>query len=306
MIRTHRLGAYLFVSGILAFSGFRSLIWGPLFGKIGGGFGLVLAAVGLGIVVSEVVVSRAERRPNAQTWEPAFNNGIALARDGRWDEAMPQFSSAIQASGAPLSRMRAAERIGDFLIENKKPADAIPYLHDALSLRMRYAAAQPATIAITASKLAEALYLQGDPAGARAASGTALAAIEKANPSSPDLVAAWVGAAKFATRTGEYERAEALLNRAMDRANRSGSIRAIQFVRSTLVDMYTAAGRYADAVKVGQENLNQMETSEPVVTARLHRQHADLLDLANRPDDAAKHRRVAQTLELMAGAQQQP
>jgi tetratricopeptide (TPR) repeat protein len=259
---------------------------------------------------------------------------------------MSEFHRAMTLTGPEPRRLRAAERIGEYLMERKKLVEAEPYLRDALSLRERlFGRTQSETVALrerlgdlymelgrpsdaahimhiqvdlmaaggyvttlesahAAAKLAEALRRQGDLTAAQEVSQKSIAAIEAADPYSPELVQALVSSSKLAMGSGDYSAAERLLQRANDCASRVGSTEGAQLVRSNMLALYVAAGRFADAVplskRVLSDNTLGRMAPDPIETSRLHRQHADLLERANRMDEAAKHHRIAETLDRIA------
>ena len=296
-----RFGTYLFIVGLLGFAGLRSFLWGPLLGKIGGWFGLVMAAIGLGLVVFEVALARQAARGPTNPWEPAVARAVALSSEGNWSEAIGAFETAMTRAGPAPSRLRAAERIGTFLVDNEKPLEAAPFLRQALQLRTQlYGVTRPAAVVPAASRLAEALHSQGDLAGAAAAYQVALDTLARVSTSSADLPPASIAAARFATQTGDFPHAEVLLKRALDSATGLGSVKVARLARSSLVATYKAAGRYSEAVLLNEVALKDAGSLEARENAALHKQHAELLELAGRPDDAARHRRLAQTLERLA------
>jgi hypothetical protein len=95
----------------------------------------------------------------------------------------------------------------------------------------------------------------------------------------------------------------------MECAERIGSEDKADLVRNNLVNLYVAAGRYAEAVPISEKLLKGSANSTKIAdlsdTARRNRQHADLLEQAERTADAAKFRRVAETLERLAGSSRQ-
>jgi tetratricopeptide (TPR) repeat protein len=312
---------------------------------------LVMLA-GAGLLVSRLLDFRHENRGRPeQKWEPVADNGIVLAINGRWDEAMSEFEKAMSLAWPEPRRLRAAERIGNYLEQRKKVVEAISYHRTALSIRERIFGASeqetrelrehmadlylqigdgatasellraqlntlaPSGHVITlesahaASKLAQALQAQGDLGAAHEASQKAIAMIETADPYSPELIEALVAWAQFGIATGDYSQAESALKRAMECAERIGSEDKADLVRNNLVNLYVAAGRYAEAVPISEKLLKGSANSTKIAdlsdTARRNRQHADLLEQAERTADAAKFRRVAETLERLAGSSKQ-
>lgn len=157
--------------------------------------------------------------------------------------------------------------------------------------------------ASVASQLADALFEAGDAAGARELSQNAIAALEQTDPYSPVLVKALVVSARFSVATGDLAAAEASLDRATACCERSGSDDQLDGVRRGLIDLYARTGRYAEAVPLSAKLLRAgtSSTKRPDMeeTVRTNRRHADLLEHAGRPDEAARFRKTADTLERL-------
>jgi hypothetical protein len=73
-----------------------------------------------------------------------------------------------------------------------------------------------------------------------------------------------------------------------------------------LQNVYVAEERCADALAIAQLRLKEARALEPAENARMRRELAELMDQLGRSDEAAKQRRVAQTLEGMIAAHPPP
>jgi len=277
-------------------------------------------------------------------WEPLFSQGVDQGNKADWTQAITSFQTALKKCRGNAERRQASEQIGTFLLRNDRIGDAEPYVRQAvnlstaalgpthaktIALRDRLSdlymkTGQPALAAqlhgramasATARDLstvggadaevryAEILQQAGDPTAAAALYQKALQTIEAAKTDSPALIPALLSAARYASGTGDRKRAEELLRRASRCMNKDTPGRVVDNVLSTLVEVLAAEERYADAVRVLQERLRG-PSREPAHNARLRRQLADLMDKANMPEEAAKQRRVAQTLEAMVRSSQ--
>lgn len=241
--------------------------------------------------------------------------GSYLQDRGKLREAIPYLCDALvlreQTFGPAQDTTRALrERVSDLYLKLGDGASAAQLLETQLNLVAPSGHVITLESARIASKLAQALKSAGDLTGAADASQRAIAAIETADPYSPDLVDALVVSAQFSIATSDHTKAEAMLKRALECADRVGSQAKAQLARDTLLNLYLASERYSDAVPLSERLLAGAESSGKTMevgeTARRNRQHAEVLEKADRPADAARYRRIADTLERLSSSPGQP
>jgi tetratricopeptide (TPR) repeat protein len=196
------------------------------------------------------------------------------------------------------------ERLGDLYLGTGQAAAAAQVMRSQMDLLASTGGADLIDQANAAARLSTALHQQGDVSGAEQALQRATAAIAATDQFSPALVKPLVSLSDLALSKGDHVQAESFLKRAQECASRVGAKDELRLVRARLLGVYSAAGRYAEAAPLSEKLLSESsgvgKASDPAETSRLHRQHADLLDRAGRPDDAIKHRRIAETLERIA------
>ena len=222
-------------------------------------------------------------------------------------EALPFFVKALEARTRMYGAEHPAtkqlrERIAGRAIESGDGDMAVRMLQEQLHLVAPWGRITSLEAARTAARLAEALLLVGDIDNARAASQDAIAAIESIDPYNVELVDALLTDARIHLETSDPKGAEPLLQRALENAQRVGSRARTDRVRRELLDVYMANGRFEEAVPISEKlvsGTNVAASRTPEENADLVRRHAELLERAGRPDEAARYRRTAETLERL-------
>jgi tetratricopeptide (TPR) repeat protein len=237
--------------------------------------------------------------------------GTFLLANDRIGEAEPYLRQALNlttlAFGPMAGRTVALrDKLSDVYISTGQPGLAAQLQKGALEAAASAPSSNTLGAAASSIRYAEALQRQGDAASAATQNEKALKIIAGADPNSPLLIPALLSASRYAIRTGDTGRAEELLDRALKSANPDTPKNLVDEARASLLQVYVAQDRYADAVAIAKLRLRDVWAPEPGVSARMRRELADLMDRAGMTEEATKQRRVAQTLEGMTAAQRPP
>jgi tetratricopeptide (TPR) repeat protein len=234
--------------------------------------------------------------------------GLFLFRANRPGDAEPYLREAVRLTTRAFGPMATRtvtlrDQLSDLYVKSGQAWQAADLQKQAL-VRAEPAKSANATLgsADTAARYAEALQLSGNAAEAEAYNQKALESLEKADPKSPMYVRAVVSASRYAASSGDRARAIDLLNKALDNATSDTPPKIVDDARATLVTLYTDAQRYEDAIKVLELRIARRSGLDPSRNAEMQRELADLFEKSGQPDAAAKHRRVAETLEGMISA----
>ena len=193
-----------------------------------------------------------------ETAEVHSNLGLILERQGRVDEAMPEFAAALRLDP---DHVPALVRVGAILAAKGRTAEAEGYLQRAIGLN-------PADLE-TRRMLAATLVQEDRVEDAI----RQYEAILRASPDDLDALnnVAWIRATHRDAAHRNGVEAVRLAERARDR-----SPEPVAVLYSTLAASYAEAGRYADAVAAGER----------------------AVDLARRANSSAEAERYAQQLAL--------
>ena len=237
--------------------------------------------------------------------------GMFLLTNDRIGEAEPYLRQALNLTTFAFGPMAAKtvalrDKLSDLYINTGQPGLAAQLQKAALEGAASTPSSNTLGAAASSMRYAEALQRQGDAASAATQNEKALKIIADANPNSPLLIPALLSASRYAVTTGDTGRAEELLSRALKSANPDTPKNLVDEARASLLQVCVAQGRYADAVAIAKLRLRDAWAPEPGVSARMRRELADLMDQAGMTEEAAKQRRVAQTLEGMTAAQRPP
>jgi len=237
--------------------------------------------------------------------------GMFLLSHHRIGEAEPYLRQALNLTTyaiGPMAPRTVAlrDKLSDLYMSTGQPGLAAQLQKTALEGAASRPSSNTLGAAQTSIKYAEALQQTGDEASAASQNEKALKVIAEANPNSPLLIPALLSASRYAIATGDAGRAGELLTRAQGLINLDTPRKIVDAVRAGLLKVYVAEQRYADALAIAQLRLKEAHAPEPAENARMRRELADLMDRVGMSEEAAKHRRVAQTLEGMIAAQQPP
>jgi tetratricopeptide (TPR) repeat protein len=237
--------------------------------------------------------------------------GMFLLRNDRIGDAEPYLRQALNLTTYTFGPMAARtvalrNKLSDLYLSTGQPGLAAQLQQTALEGAASSPSSNTLGAAETSIRYAEALQRQGDTASAAAQNEKALKVIAGADPDSPLLIPALLSASRYAMATSDTSRADELLTRALRSINSDTPRKVVDEIRASLVKVYVAEQRYAEAVAIAQLRLSNARAPEPVENARMRRELADLMDQAGMPEEAAKQRRVAQTLEGMIAAPRPP
>lgn len=297
--------------------------------------GVVVVMVGLVLFVLRII-DFVGTGPKAHRWQHTFDEGVTLAIQGNWEGAVEKFELAVHQAGPNPRRLKADEAIAKFLLDRKHRSEAVSYLNDALRVREAMfkpdesgtmgtrdrlaelhidldnpaAARQLLEKNISLSRpvppelrrrLAEALVAEGKTEDAARLYNGAIKEIEHLRGEwHASLADPLLGLAAIHIEAGDFQRARQALQRAHDCSDASGATELTQRARLGMIELLKHQDRYTEAADIASRYL-ALETSSrqlrPVETIPLLREHAELLTLAGRSEEASKLQRRADLLQ---------